>query len=176
MEAYNKPVVKNEKRGKKISWKGKIVLVVILIFVLLLCLCMCHDNSRDNNGNITFGVIDTIGTAEVALQKMANDVVSANEFQVFINTDAVVGASGNIDFCIQNSKTNHYPCYVEITEGGETLYTSGIIRPGYKLERDTLDSPLLAGAHDCIAYFHILQDDEKTEINKVGVNMVITSK
>ena len=106
---------------------------------------------------------------------MANAIADESMFQVFINSEMVVTSNNQVDFRIQNTENNFHPCYVEIMENQKTLYKSDIINPGYKLESDELDENLEPGVHNCVAYFHVLNDDGN-EINKIGVDVTIRSK
>ena len=168
----------NQKRKVDKARICKILILIGILLLLLLFLTMCGARGNKNSsGGVSLGVIDMDAeeNAGIDLQGMANAVVDESMFQVFINTEMVVPSNGQVDFRIQNTEANFYPCWVEVVEGDVVLYTSDIIPPGYKLESDELDMPVSAGLHNCVAYFHVM-DEDGAEINKVAVDVTILSK
>ena len=161
------------------TWRKilEMLLLVVIVLVCLLCLKRCGVESKTPSGGVSLGVIDLDDeeNANIDLEGMANAVVDESMFQVFINSEMVLASNGQVDFRIQNTEANFYPCWVEVFEGDTVLYTSDIIPPGYKLESDSLDTPISAGLHSCVAYFHVM-DEDGAEINKVAVDVTILSK
>ena len=155
------------------------IIAILIIAALLVGLKSCTAGKPDDthSGNISLGVIDLDEdeNQNIDLEGMANAIADESMFQVFINSEMVVTSNNQVDFRIQNTENNFHPCYVEIMENQKTLYKSDIINPGYKLESDELDENLEPGVHNCVAYFHVLNDDGN-EINKIGVDVTIRSK
>lgn len=149
--------------------------MVSLAAVLLLCICLAGWHVLDSgSGNVNFGVIDSVGISDEKLQEMADEIVDDSLFQIFINTDMTLDSDGMTDFLVQNTVQNFYDCYIELlNEDGESVYTSDVIQPGYKLERDVVKSGLHDGSNACLVYFHVL-DDAGQEINQIGVNVTVT--
>lgn len=156
----------NTQDNQKAKKRGKIILLVLLVLLIVITFFQCSHNLSSKKGTgITEGIID-IGNSDIA-QELVNQRVEAGMFQVFMNNNIKVDKEGNADVLIQNSKSNHYDCYVELhNNSGEMVYKSDIIQPGYKLEQDKIE--IQSGEYDCNAYFKVL-DTNGNEINKVGL-------
>lgn len=149
-------------------------LITILCAVLLFVFVYKGASDSIGSGNVTFGIIDVVSDESdlSEQQALADSMTDESMFQIFINTDITVDSDGVADLLVQNSIKNCYACYIELVDdGGNSIYKSDVIAPGYKLERDAVQN-LDAGRHDCVAYFHVL-DASGQEFNKIGVNVVI---
>lgn len=173
-----------KERRNKCDEKSNTLLVVIgilAIIIILLLLKSCSGADNVERGDIQFSSSGEIVQGEIELmnqeviQRKVNETVEKGMFQVFMNTKIKVDNQNEMNVKIQNSQNNNYDCYVIITMNEQTIYKSGVISPGYKLEYDTLPINLDAGTHDCVAYFCVL-NDEGNEINRVGLNITLTKE
>lgn len=92
-----------------------------------------------------------------AIIESLNEKVEAGMINISMNTSPVFedGTSeGNL--MIVNDTSNLYPQIVEISlnDTGETIYKSGGIPVGSKIERAKLNKDLPAGTYECTAMFH----------------------
>lgn len=155
--------------------KKKFAICAILAVFACLVAIWHFGFSEKPSGNVTFGVIDSVGTVGSDSQDAVDNAVAENMFQIFINTDITLDSDEMADLLVQNTARNHYACYIELVdEDGGSFYKSEVIEPGYKLERDAV-SGISAGRHACVAYFHIL-DDAGQEINQIGANVFVTKQ
>lgn len=139
----------------------------------------CGDKQKTPTDGVTFGVIEMEGQEDWDLQAEVNDIVTENQFQVFIDTLVHVELDGHFEPLIQNSDVNKNPCWVElIDDDGSVIYVSDMIRPGYKIERDILNNSIAQGKHDCQAVFHVLRSESKSdgEVSSVVVNVTLVQR
>ena len=83
-------------------------------------------------------------------------------------------SAGNL--MIVNESINRYPQMVEITRNdtGETIYKSGAIPVGSKIESDTLDVDLAPGTYECTAMFHNVDPTTGASLGCAGAIIHIT--
>lgn len=165
----------------KFRAKPEVAIVIMVgIIILLCCLSQCS-HRLESNGNITFGVIEVQSALNdtVDLQKLANEIVAQDSFRVFIATRIEVDKTGAFCPLIQNAAANRYACRVELVdEFGCTIWISGIVEPGYKIECASLNESLIRGMHNCKAYFHVLEsaDENAAEVNAIGVDISVIQR
>lgn len=63
-----------------------------------------------------------------------------------------------------------------IHSGEELIYKSEVILPGYKIEKDKMLVNLETGVHECMATFHMLDEDTMAEINTINCLLKITKE
>lgn len=169
------PKEKREEDKKKV--KRRIIKIGVLIFVIILLLLLLFKCSYDysqpipNENRIEQGVINL--PDKESAQQMVNEAVEEGMFQVFMNTNITINDKNEANLLIQNSESNHYSAYVEIYNGEDLIYKSGIIAPGYKLEVDKIEKELAPGKYECQAKFNIV-DNNNQEINTIGLAVTIT--
>lgn len=171
-------------RKKRRKWPKVAAMIAIIIIIILLLLRSCNGGRPvpEPGDGVSIGVIDegNVPPTKSPLdpQTEVDGIVAENQFQVFINTRMEVLPDGHFEPLVQNSEANRYACWIEIVDGDEVLYSSDIVRPGYKIERDMLNGKLTRGRHDCQALFHVLkgEDMDSGEINTVNVNVVLVQK
>ena len=105
-----------------------------------------------------------------------NDKVEKGMINISMNTAQVFsdGASaGNL--LIVNEEINNYPQVVTITRNdtGETIYTSGAIPVGSKIEQAKLDADLPAGTYECTAIFHNIDPETGENLGSAGAVITI---
>lgn len=168
-----------QRESDKKKAKQRIIKIGILVFLIILLLLLLFRCSYDYqqpipDNRIEQGTIDLPSKDEA--QQLVNETVEQGMFQVFMNTDISVTSENEANLLIQNSESNHYSAYVEIYKDNELLYKSDTIQPGYKLEYDKLQKDLDAGAYDCTAYFHVVDTQDNSEINKIGLSVKLTKE
>lgn len=162
----------------------KISVIIAIIIILLLLLFKCSTDYYKPNeleipdDNIVEGIIEIPDDQRsMEIQSEVDEIVKQGMFQVFMNTTITINEEGFANLLIQNSENNHYPVYVDISCGDKTIYKSGIIQTGYKLEQDKIVEDLEPGVYECKATFHILDSSDTTkEINTVGLSVIIEKK
>lgn len=114
------------------------------------------------------------GKTEEEIQAELNRIIDKGRFNVSINPTPTL-EHGEIDLLIENVPANHYLMQVEvlIPEKDLTVYQSGLIKPGYFIERAETDVKLASGDYNGLAVFHALHTDTQEEIGKTSVTMQI---
>ena len=108
-----------------------------------------------------------------------NEKVEQGMINISMNTAPVfetATAEGNL--MIVNDAVNNYPQVVEITRNdtGESIYKSGGIPVGSKIENAKLSVDLPAGRYECTAMFHNVDPDTGNSLGCAGAVIVITVK
>lgn len=83
-------------------------------------------------------------------------------------------SEGNL--MIVNEGVNRYPQVVEITRNdtGETIYKSGAIPVGSKIEKASLSADLDAGTYECTALFYNVDPDTGDYLGCAGAIITVT--
>lgn len=75
---------------------------------------------------------------------------------------------------LENHPDNIYDIVITIfDENNNLIYTSDVLAPGMTIEKDTLDTELAKGVHNCIAYYTALNPETCAVIGKQGMMVAI---
>ena len=78
-----------------------------------------------------------------------------------------------------NLPENTNPVYLDVflaEDETEPVYSSPIIPVGSYLEKISLDQPLEAGEYDCVAVYHLVDDEQNTiSTLRIKVKLVVES-
>ena len=112
-----------------------------------------------------------------AIVESLNEKVDEGMINISMNTSPIFQdghSAGNL--MIVNESINRYPQRVVITRNdtGETIYTSGAIPVGSKIEAASLDVALQAGTYECTAMFHNLDPVTGDSLGYAGAIISIT--
>ena len=172
---------KNTKKSetyKKVGIGAAVVVVIVVIILLLLRSC---GTLADDPGGIEFDPSATAGGWDEAdMDKIVeglNEQVEAGMINISMNTSPVFSdgtSEGNL--MIVNEGVNRYPQIVEITRNdtGETIYKSGAIPVGSKIEKVRLSADLDAGTYECTALFYNVDPDTGDYLGCAGAIITIT--
>ena len=116
------------------------------------------------------------GMSEEDIQKKLNEQIDKSMLNIAINANPVFEngeAEGNLR--IENIPANHYAVTVEIVreDNGETVYKSGLIEPGYFVEKAKLTQPLAKGVYPAVAVFTAYNTETKDMVGTAGANINI---
>lgn len=147
-------------------------LAFILIFILV-----GHENSDTptQSGGLEMGVIDSQGNAEFEkqIQDMLNATVEEGMVKVFMNTNIhLKDGESQAELLIQNTEDNKYSQEITIYLGDEEIYQSPVIKPGYKIERDYLETTLDEGVYEASAKIKLLDSETGNYVNTVNLNSI----
>ena len=166
---------------------GILIGVLLVLAILLAAFRGCEgDKPTENPADTAFpGIVYDDGAVEGGWNEADTEkiIASLNEkveegmINISMNTSPTFkdGTSeGNL--MIVNEGINRYPQMVEITrdDTGETIYKSGAIPVGSKIESDTLDVELDAGTYECTAMFHNLDPETGVSLGCAGAIIHIT--
>lgn len=166
-----------------------IVIGVILLFLMLTAALLfkgyiAADNGADSNNKANGIVYDsnaTVGgweeTDTDAIVDSLNEKVEQGMINISMNTTPVFSdgtSAGNL--MIVNEGINNYPQVVAIirNDTNETIYQSGAIPVGSKIECAELDIDLDAGTYDCTALFYNVDPNSGEYLGCAGAVITIT--
>ncbi len=161
---------------------GLVILALLLLAALFLFRgCSADRSGEDGPGNLIYddNAVDG-GWDEADPEKIVaslNEKVEEGMINISMNTAPVFAdgtAKGNL--MIVNEEINNYPQIVEITrdDTGETIYKSGGIPIGSKIESAKLDVDLPAGTYPCTAMFHNVNTDTDASLVCAEASITIT--
>lgn len=175
-------MAKTEEKKKK---KGLVALIIILIAVVagLLGYIFLVKPQADEQAeqqevqaekNAEMGIIP--GMSEEDIEARLNQKVAEGMLNVACNPNPVFPAGkseGNLR--IENIPGNNYAVTVTVIrdDNGQTVYTSGLIEPGYFVENVTLDAVLAKGEYPALAKFTAFDPGTKEEMGSAGVRINI---
>lgn len=179
---------KNTKTGEGNRYKiiGIVILVLLMIAVILFLMRSCagEETSSDSNPS-TSGIVydsDAVegGWNEADEDKIIaalNEKVEEGMINISMNTSPSFAdgtSAGNL--MIVNEGINRYPQVVEITRNdtGESIYKSGAIPVGSKIEKAKLSVDLDAGTYECTAMFYNVDPDTGSYLGCAGAIITIT--
>ncbi len=166
---------------------GILIGVLLVLAILLAAFRGCEgDKPTENPIDTAFpGIVYDDGAVEGGWDEADTEkiIASLNEkveegmINISMNTSPTFKdgtSAGNL--MIVNEGINRYPQMVEITRNdtGETIYKSGAIPVGSKIEADTLDVDLDAGTYECTAMFHNLDPETGVSLGCAGAIIHIT--
>ena len=174
-----------EQTEQKKKKKGLIALIIILIAVVagLLGYILVYKPQADEQAaqqevqaekNAEMGIIP--GMSEEDIEARLNQKVAEGMLNVACNPNPVFPdgkSEGNLR--IENIPGNKYAVTVTVIrdDNGQTVYTSGLIDPGYFVEKVTLDVPLAKGEYPALARFTAFDPETKEEVGSAGVRVNI---
>lgn len=171
-----------EKDNRIYKIAGLVILVLLLLAALFLFRsCSADHPDEDGPGDLIYDDNAVNGDWEEAdpekIIASLNEKVEEGMINISMNTAPVFAdgtAKGNL--MIVNEEINNYPQVVEITRNdtGETIYKSGGIPVGSKIETAKLDVDLPAGTYPCTAMFHNVTPDTGTSLGCAGASITVT--
>lgn len=177
------PSVKQENQEKKDEKKKNRKWIFFLLLLILLLLLLLHSCGREKTpeiGGLELGVIDTDSLRTDAdkerLQEALNQQVEAGMVSVFMETNVKVEKDGIANWLIQNVEQNHFSLQIDVkdSETGTIIYSSPVVKPGYKVETDVVSKTLAAGTHPCLAEFSIIDPDTSETVNRFELKINVT--
>lgn len=176
----------NQKKDSNKSFRNAgILIAVLLVIAVILGLfrsCSTDPVVDDPSGS---GLVYDSGAVEGGWDEADTDkiIASLNEkveegmINISMNTSPIFAdgtSEGNL--MIVNESVNNYPQIVEIVRNdtGETIYKSGGIPVGSKIETAKLSVDLPAGQYECTAMFHNVDPDMGNSLGCAGAIIVIT--
>lgn len=180
---------KNTKPRESNRYKaiGIVILVLLVIAVILFLLRSCSGEKTDSDlsPGTSSGIVydsDAIegGWNEVDEDKIIaalNEKVEEGMINISMNTSPSFADGTSVgNLMIVNEGINRYPQVVEITRNdtGESIYKSGAIPVGSKIEKAKLSINLDAGTYECTAMFYNVDPDTGSYLGCAGAIITIT--
>lgn len=176
----------NHTNNKSISRYKAAGLVILILLIIAAAVCLFRSCSKEKavdpasssiiyDSNAIRGGWDEADTD--AIVDALNEKVKEGMINISMNTSPVfTGGTSAGNLMIVNESINRYPQVVQITRNdtGETIYASGAIPVGSKIESARLDVDLDAGTYDCTALFNNINPDTGEFIGCAGAIITIT--
>lgn len=150
--------------------KNKRILVIIGLLLLLFGLIgilLLNKKKAEVYGKYIFDEAAVAGRiqnmSEDEIQDELNRVVAEGMFNISIASSVVYDLeAGEGQARIENILANHYNMQVDIVldETGETIYSSGLIQPGYAIDKISFDHELEPGEYPATAVFKAITTDD----------------
>ncbi len=168
------------------------VLVIVLLALLLFKSCSGENvpitpvenletTTTPTNPGITYDDGAVVGGWDEAdadeIIASLNEKVEQGMINISMNTTPIFSdgiSEGNL--MIVNEGVNNYPQVVEIVrnDNQETIYKSGAVPVGSKIEKAKLNTDLPAGEYDCTALFYNVDPETGTYLGCAGAIINIT--
>lgn len=163
------------KEGKR-KTVGIIILVMIILVlagVILYLLFKPDEKERRNE-------VITPDNVEEMIKKMdEEEVVDPGYYTVTMNYDwhfatgDAVSSDAYVENIVQNTNSVYFDLFLADDEEN-AIYKSPVIPVGSRLQDIELDTPLDAGTYDCVAVYHLVDDDQDTiSTLRVTVTVII---
>ena len=165
-----------EKKGGKIT--SSIIILVFIILVMagvITYLLMSHRPAEEERRN----VVVTPDNAEEIIQQMENDeYVAPGYYTVTMNFDwyfesgDAVSSNAYVENVLGNTNAVYLDLFL-VEDRENAIYKSPVIPVGSSLQDIVLDTSLDAGTYDCVAVYHLV-DDEQNTISTLRVTVTVT--
>lgn len=164
-----------EKKGGKTLGIVILVFVILVMAVIIAYLLISRKPVEEERRNV---VITPDNVEEMIQQMEEEEYVEPGYYTVTMDFDwhFASGDAVSSDAYVENVVGNTNAVYLDLflTEDEEkAIYKSPVIPVGGSLRDIALDTPLSAGTYDCVAVYHLVDDDQKT-ISTLRVTVTIT--
>ena len=167
---------KDKTSQKKALYIALVLLLLCIIGVLVALLLRPEGGSARKNRDPNAAVGQYEGKTEEEIQAELDKIVDEGMFNISINS-TVVMASGKdeAEVRIENIAANHHLMSVEITrdDNGAVLYTSGLIEPGYYIQKVPFDTVLPKGSYTATALFTAYDLDTEQPVGQAAAKIAI---
>lgn len=176
-----------EDGGNKESRNNKYkVIILLILFLLFMTLIVCGSynivkekqlsKTIPEKGTISLeNSADASGWDNEEIQRRVNQQVADGYFNATMNTELKLkDGKSKANLYIYNNPSNKYNTIVELKDNKDNIiYTSNLVKPGYKIEEDVLDKQLSKGKHEYIAQFNIYEGEKYINNMKIKVNIEV---
>lgn len=175
---------KREETKDKKKWLAVLFLFLFCIIAVLLFFLLKKPKEEPKpkteevfaDRDAELGILPGMTQAEI--QDRLNEVVAEGMMNISINPTPVFKSGAEKgDLRIENIKANHYSYVVTITldESGEEVYQSGLLSPGYYIEKAALSRTLKKGTYEATAHFKAYRKENRKEpIGAAAAKILIT--
>lgn len=171
-EVKIKSQAEKKEKDKKKKWMTVLLLLFFCIIVVLLFFLLKKPKEDPKpkteevfaDRDAELGILP--GMTEAEIQDRLNEVVAEGMMNISINpTPVFKSGSEKGDLRIENIKANHYSYVVTITldDSGEEVYKSGLLSPGYYIDKAKLSKNLPKGKYEATARFKAYKKENKKE-------------
>lgn len=165
-----------EKKGGRKARSIVILVAIILVMAgIIVYLLMSRKPAEEERRNV---VVTPDNIEEVIQQMEEEEYVAPGYYTVTMNFDwhFATGDAVSSDAYVENAAENTNAVYLDlflVEDEENAIYKSPVIPVGSSLRDIALDTPLSAGTYDCVAVYHLVDDDQKT-ISTLRVTVTVT--
>ena len=168
---------KKKQEGRKRTFSIIILVIIILVMAAIIAyLLMSREPEKEEERR---NVVLTPDNVEEMIQQMEEEeYVAPGYYTVTMNFDwhFAAGDAVSEDAYVENAVENTNSVYLDLflaEDEENAIYKSPVIPVGSSLEDIALDTPLSAGTYDCVAVYHLVDDDQNT-ISTLRVTVTVT--
>lgn len=152
-----------EKKGRK-KTAGIIILVVVILVLVGVILYLLLRKPEEEQRNV---VVTPDNVEDVLKQMEDEDFVDPGYYTVTMSYDwhFATGDAVSSDAYVENMAENTNAVYFDLflaSDEENAIYKSPVIPVGSSLQDIALDQKLDAGTYDCVAVYHLVDDDQNT--------------
>lgn len=145
-----------------------ILAVIVIILAIALAVAILFLLRKNEEGEKKRNVVVTEDNAEeIAAEMTEADYVEPGYYTVNMTREWHFSNGNEVseDARVDNLPENTNPVYLDVflaEDETEPIYSSPIIPVGSYLEKISLDQPLEAGEYDCVAVYHLVDEEQNT--------------
>lgn len=164
MSGQDQKIEPNKKKQTTILAIIVIILAIALTAAVLFLLRKGGDEEDKERRNV---VVTEENAEEIAAQMAEEDYVEPGYYTVNMTREwhFSKGNEASDNARVDNLPENTNPVYLDVflaEDETQPVYSSPIIPVGSYLEKISLDQPLGAGEYDCVAVYHLVDDEQDT--------------
>ncbi|HCT91788.1 MAG TPA: hypothetical protein DF613_10500 [Lachnospiraceae bacterium] len=164
-----------KKGGKKKAGIVILVLVILVLASVIIYLLMSRKPEEQERRNM---VVTPDNVEEIVKQMEEEEFVAPGYYTVTMNYDwhFATGDAVSSDAYVENMVENTNAVYLDLflaNDEENAIYKSPVIPVGSELRDIALDTKLDAGTYDCVAVYHLVDDDQNT-LSTLRVTVTVT--
>ncbi len=171
----------SEKKGgaKTVSFVFLVAIILVLAGIVLYLLISRQQGADEEKRGIVVTPDNVQEVMEQMEQKAFEEPVPLGYYTVRMNYEwhFATGDTVSEDAYVENLATNTNAVYFDLfllEDEENAIYQSPVIPLGSSLENVLLDTPLEAGTYDCVAVYHLIDEDQNTlSTLRVTVTVII---
>lgn len=164
-----------KKGGKKVFGIAILVLIILVMAVIIAYLLMAQKPVEKERRSV---VVTPDNVEEMIQQMEEEEFVAPGYYTVTMNFDwhFATGDAVSSNAYVENMRENTNAVYLDLflaEDEENAIYKSPVIPVGSSLNDIMLDTPLSAGTYDCVAVYHLVDDDQNT-VSTLRVTVTVT--
>lgn len=163
------------REGKLFSTPTLAIIAIILVLILALLLFFTLSSGRlEKDKNIVAGNVAGMTLEEI--QKSLNDTVEASKASTSVASVVEVDRSTReAKWRLENPdyNTKDLRATATLSDTGQVIYESGIIRPGYFIPSAALNTDLEEGVYECTVTFDVIDPNANTIIGNSATQITL---
>lgn len=160
---------------KKVAIIFTVLIVIVIGLIIAMYFIMKNDKDATSNMKVESNVVTSKeDKSNLSFEEMQKKT-DASKIGVKMNIKPVFqdgNSKGNILLENTSSNGNSFTMSIVIEDTKETVYESGLIKKGTRIDEIKLDKNLEAGEYKAVAYFTAYNDKEE-EQGTSGINITL---